>query len=135
MTDTETTTADDGQPANELVARLRESETDDELSLRLDDGTEIGVSIVRSLYLPDSVREGVAGGSLRHAVRTSEQAVERLGLPSREGLIAAEETESASWTRPRIDFYDLVTETDDGEAHDDYGDVQRSDEIAGIASS
>lgn len=132
--DTESDTQTDEQTANDLAGRLRDSETDDELTLRLDDSTELGVSIVRSLFLPSSVREDVAGGSLRHAVRTDEETAERLGLPSRGGLIAAEELERDAWNRPQISFYNLVRKTDDeGEEFDDYGDVGRTDEIAAVS--
>lgn len=133
--DTEIDTPTD-EPANDLAGRLRDSEEDDEITLHLDDGTEVTVSVVRSLYLPSSVREGIAGGSLRHAVRTDEETAERLGLPSREGLIAAEELERDAWNRPRISFYDLVVQTDDeGNEYDDYGQLRRTNEIARLGAS
>ena len=62
-------------------------------------------------------------------MRTSEDTAERLGLPSRRGLIAAEERDRGSWTRPRIDFYDLATA---GDEYDDYGAVERTEGIAAI---
>lgn len=130
--DTATNTTEE-QTTNNLTDHLLDP--DEEISLRLDDGAEIRVSIVRSLHLPDSVRDGIDGGSLRHTVRTTEQAAEHLDLPSREGLISAEEPDVGSWNRPRIGFYDLVTKTDDdGNAYDDYGDLQRTHEITDINS-
>lgn len=97
--DTETDTTDEQSP-DQLAGWLRDIDND-EITLRLDDGTEADVSVVRSLYLPHSVNTDIGGGSLRHAVRTSEDTAERLGLPSRRGLIAAEERDRGSWTRPR----------------------------------
>lgn len=66
-------------------------------------------------------------------MRTSEDTAERLGLPSRRGLIAAEERDRGSWTRPRIDFYDLVTAIDEaGDEYDDCGAVERTEGIAAV---
>lgn len=134
MTDvTETDTTDGEQTANDVTQQLLDTKDGDEISLRLADETEIRVSVVRALSLPDSVQESIEGGSLRHAVRTTERAVKRLDLPSREGLISAEEPETGSWNRPRLGFYDLVTKTDDdGNEHDDYGEQQQIYEIARI---
>ena len=130
--DTETDTTNEQSP-NQLAGRLRDTDNDDEITLRLDDGTQIEVSVIRSLYLPHSVNTDIEGGSLRHAVRTSEDTAERLGLPSRRGLIAAEEGDRGSWTRARIDFYDLVTATDEaGDEYDDCGAVERTEGIAAI---
>lgn len=132
---TETNTTDGEQTANRVTQYLLDVENGDELSLVLTDDTEIDVSVVRSLYLPDSVQDNTAGGSLRYAVRTTDRAVNRLDLPSQEGLISTEEPEIGSWNRPRLGFYDLVAKIDDdGNEHDDYGKQQRSYEIAGIAS-
>jgi hypothetical protein len=129
--DTETDTTDEQSP-DQLAGWLRDIDND-EITLRLDDGTEADVSVVRSLYLPHSVNTDIGGGSLRHAVRTSEDTAERLGLPSRRGLIAAEERDRGSWTRPRISFYDLVTAIDEaGDEYDDCGAVERTEGIAAI---
>lgn len=135
MTDDTATNTTEEQTTNDPMDHLLDRDDGEEISLLLDDGAEIRVSVVRSLHLPDSVRDGVEGGSLRHTVQATEQAAERLDLPSREGLISAEEPESGSWNRPHIGFYDLVTKTDDdGNAYDDYGDLQRTHEITDINS-
>lgn len=130
---TETNTTDGEQTANHVAQHLLDVEDGDEVSLVLTDDTEIDVSVVRSLYLPDSVQDNTEGGSLRYAVRTTDRAANRLDLPSQEGLISTEEPEIGSWNCPRLRFYDLVTKIDDaGNEHDDYGKQQRTYEIAGI---
>lgn len=128
--DVEADPTSEEQPANDVTEALLDREEGEELSLSLADGTEIRVSVVRAMYLPDSSHDAIGGGSLRHAVRASEEAADRLDLPSREGLVAAEEHDPGAWCRPRLEFYDLVTVTDDdGEEYDDYGGVQRTHEI------
>lgn len=134
MTDvTETNTADGEQTANNVTQHLLDRGDNDEISLLLADNEELSVSVVRSLYLPDSVRNGVEGGSLRYAVRATDRAADRLDLPSQEGLISAEQPETGSWNRPQLGFYDLVSKTDDaGNEYDDYGELLRTYEIAAI---
>ncbi len=130
--DTTTDMINNSQTPDAITNCLLQRDHGDEVILCLDEDTEIPVSIVRSLYLPDSVRDGVAGGSLRYPVRTTDRTVERLGLPSPEGLISAEQPHG-SWNRPRLGVYDLVTRNGgDGNEYDDYGDLRRSYEITAI---
>lgn len=114
------------QSPDEIADRLLERTDDDELVLHLEDGTELPVSIRRPLYLPSSVQEGVEGGSVRYSVLADEEAVERLELPAREGVIAAEELEADSWTRSRVEFHERVDD-------DEFGDLERSEELRAVS--
>ncbi|WP_293033631.1 hypothetical protein [Natronococcus sp.] len=118
----------DRQSPDEIVDHLLRRTDDDELVLYLDEETELPVSIRRPLHLPSSVQGGVEGGSIRYSVLADDQAVEELELPAREGVIAAEELEPDSWTRSRIEFHDQ-------HAEDEFGDLERSDEVVAVADS
>lgn len=119
------------QPPNEIAEQLLEKQTGDELVLHVDEGTELSASVVRPLHLPSSVQDGVDGASLRYAVEADEQAAEELGLSGREGVIAAEEVESGSWNRSRVQFYEVVSD-DGGDDRDEFGDLEQSLEIVAI---
>lgn len=116
------------QDPNEIADELLEKIDDDDLVLYLDDDTALPVSIRRPLHLPSSVHEGVEGGSLRYAVEARADAADRLNLPAREGLIAAEEVEEGTWNRSRIEFHE-ATGDDDAEA---FGDLALSREIRAV---
>ena len=117
------------QDPNEIAAELLDTIDGDDVVLYLDDGTELPVSVRRPLHLPSSVDDDVEGGSLRYSVEADEDALERLDLPDREGLIAAEEVEDGSWTRSRVEFRE-VTESDDDQK--EFGDVAMSREVEAV---
>lgn len=118
----------DRQSPDEIVDRLLRKTDDDELVLYLDGETELPVSIRRPLHLPSSVQKGVEGGSIRYSVLANDETVEELELPAREGVIAAEELEPGSWTRSRLEFHDQ-------HAEDEFGDLERSDEVVAVADA
>lgn len=122
----------ESQDPNEIAAELRDTVDGDDLVLHLEDDTEVQVSVRRPLYLPSSVHDEVDGGSLRYTIEADEQAVERLDLPGREGLIAAEEVEDGSWNRSRVEFHEVVSEPDDEDDDREFGDLAMSREIKAI---
>lgn len=121
------------QDPNEITEELLDKIDGDEIALYLDDDTELSVSIRRPLYLPSSVNEEVEGGSLRYSVEADDETIEQFDLPSKEGLIAAEEIDDGSWNRSRIEFRDAMTETnDDGDEYIEFGDLAMSREIKAV---
>jgi hypothetical protein len=118
----------DKQNPDEIADRLLRKTDDDEIVLHLEDETEVPVSIRRPLHLPSSVQGGVEGGSLRYSVLADEDAVERLELPGREGVVAAEELEAGSWNRSRLEFHEQFDE-------DEFGELERSDELRAVADA
>lgn len=120
----------DTQQPNEITEELLDAIDGDRLTIFLEDGTELSVSVRRPLHLPHSVDESFEGGSLRYSVEATDETVDELDLPAREGLIAAEEIERGSWSRSRIEFREVVSETD--EDVEKFGDAVLSNEIAAV---